>query len=209
MQADFAGQADDNTEASRDGNGGTAGIPAGAVPDTREALSRAPADSLFNAVRDLNAGFGEFVTLLLRDPQLKHLSLADLEWLVVPPLAVNQVLTLRGKVKGTDGVESGHTVALAGALWAKVSKEVDEKLEAQKAAGAPLRLAPHDWVSGDIPWLVLVTGPDALKSRLVEKMRTDLGASMKGVQVRSDGVSVVEGRQSYAEAAKTATEGKT
>lgn len=178
MQADLAGQANEKIRASRDSSLGAASTLADASDVTREAPTRNPADTLFNAVRDLNAGFGEFVTLLLRDQQLKHLSLADLEWLVVPPLAVNQVLTLRGKVKGTDGVESGHTVALAGALWAKVSKEVDEKLEAQKAAGAPLRLAPQDWFSGDIPWLVLATGPDALKSRLVEKMSADLGANM-------------------------------
>lgn len=180
MQADLVGQADEKIEASRDSSPGAASSVAGASGGTYEAPTRNPADTLFNAVRDLNAGFGEFVTLLLRDPQLKYLSLADLEWLVVPPLAINQVLTLRGKVKGTDGVESGHTVALAGALWAKVSKEVDEKLEAQKVAGAPLRLAPQDWISGEIPWLVLVTGPDALKSRLVEKMSADLGANMKG-----------------------------
>ncbi|MET1412192.1 toxin-activating lysine-acyltransferase [Roseibium sp. HPY-6] len=176
--------------------------------DTSEGLARSQAETLFNTIRDLNAGFGEIVTLMLRDPYLRHLSLADLEWLVAPPLAVNQVLTLRGKVKDKDGLESGLTVPLAFALWAKVSKAVDEKLEAQKAAGAPLRLAPHEWVSGDTPWLVLLVGPDAMKSRLVEKMRTDLGADMKGVHIGTDSVSVDGEEAADAEAAEVTTEGR-
>ncbi|MBG6204146.1 hemolysin-activating ACP:hemolysin acyltransferase [Labrenzia sp. EL_13] len=168
-------------------------------------LERGQAETLLNTIRDLNAGLGEIVTLMLRDPYLRHLSLTDL----APPLAVNQVLTLRGKVKDNDGVENGLTLPLAFALWAKVSKEVDEKLEAQKGAGVPLRLAPHEWVSGDVPWLVLVAGPDALKSRLVEKMRTDFGANMKGVHIGSDGVSVVGEEAADTKAAEVATEGRT
>ncbi|WP_346891461.1 hypothetical protein [uncultured Roseibium sp.] len=35
-------------------------------------------------VKNLNAGFGEVVGLLMRDPKCRHLSLVDLEWLVLP-----------------------------------------------------------------------------------------------------------------------------
>ena len=52
------------------------------------------------------------------------------------PLAHNQILTLRGKVKDKDGQENGLTVPLCLALWAKVSEDVDQKLEAQQKTGA-------------------------------------------------------------------------
>lgn len=147
---------------------------------TGDRMACEQAETLFSTIRYLNAGIDEIATLMLHDPQLRHLSLDDLEWLVAPPLAANQVFTLRGKVRDKDGVENGLTVPLVFALWEEVSKEMDEKLEAQKAASAPLRLAPQDWGSGEMAWLVMVTGPDALKSRLIAKMRTDLVASMKG-----------------------------
>ncbi|MBD1546355.1 toxin-activating lysine-acyltransferase [Roseibium aggregatum] len=131
------------------------------------------------AVKNLNAGFGEVVGLLMRDPKCRHLSLADLEWLVLPALAANQMMSARGKVKDKAGNEAGLTVPLALVLWAKVSEEVDQKLEAQKKAGAPLRLAPGDWTSGDIPWLVLSLGPKELQAKLQEKLDEETGAGIK------------------------------
>ncbi|QDG78753.1 hypothetical protein [Labrenzia sp. PHM005] len=85
---------------------------------------------MFNAVKNLNVGLGETTGKLARDPKFKHLSLSDLQWLVLPPLAANQVLTLRGKVKDKDGQENGLSVPLCLALWAKVSEGVDQKFDA-------------------------------------------------------------------------------
>lgn len=137
------------------------------------------AEAVFNAVKNLNAGLGETVGMLARDQKYKHLTLADLEWLVLPPLAANQVLTLRGKVKDKDGQENGLSVPLCLAFWAKVSEEVDQKLNAQKKAEAPLRLAPQDWTSGEIPWLALLTGPEELKPKLEVKLCSVLGERVK------------------------------
>jgi len=50
------------------------------------------------------------------------------------------------------------SLPLALALRARVSEEVDQKLEVQKAADAPLRIARADRTSGSVPWLVLMTG---------------------------------------------------
>lgn len=132
-----------------------------------------------SAVKTLNAGFGEAVALLMRDEKHRHLGLADLEWLLLPPLTTNQALILRGKVRGKEGDTNGQTVPLGLALWANASKEVDQKLEAQMAAGAPLRLAPRDWTSGDIPWLVLRVAPKELREKLVAKVGETLGTGMK------------------------------
>ncbi|WP_346891459.1 toxin-activating lysine-acyltransferase [uncultured Roseibium sp.] len=74
---------------------------------------------------------------------------------------------------------AGLTVPLALVLWAKVSEEVDRKLEAQKKAGAPLRLAPVDWTSGDIPWLVLSVGAKELRVKLAEKLRGETEVEVK------------------------------
>ncbi|WP_316862473.1 toxin-activating lysine-acyltransferase [uncultured Cohaesibacter sp.] len=123
----------------------------------------------------IHASVGEAVMLLAWDPKWLHASLGDLEWLVAPAIMANQFMTLRGKVKNKDGEETGATIPLGLALWAKVSEEVDAKLKAQKEAGAPLRLAPQDWTSGDIPWLVLTVGPEAVRKSLIDKAREAQG----------------------------------
>ena len=90
--------------------------------------------------RIATANFGEIVALLSFSPQYKHLSLADLEWLVLPALATNQVTTVRGKLKNPQGL----TVPLGLALWAHVSAEIDKKLQTQQQARMPFRLAPQN-----------------------------------------------------------------
>lgn len=123
----------------------------------------------------LHAAIGEAVSLLARDTRWRHASLADLEWLLLPPLMSGQLVTLRAKVKNAEGV----LLPLALGLWAKVSPEVDAKLEAQRAVGLQPRLAPQDWTSGSIPWLVVNVGPKELLPRLQEQLSETLGDRMK------------------------------
>jgi hemolysin-activating ACP:hemolysin acyltransferase len=103
------------------------------------------------------------------------MALSDLEWLLLPPLMSGQLVTLRAKVKNAEGL----LLPLALGLWAKVSPEADAKLEAQKAAGLQPRLAPQDWISGSIPWLVVSVGPKELLPRLQEQLSGTLGDGMK------------------------------
>ena len=156
----------DAPDAAREG----VGDASGAVQD-----GKADKATVLSAVRDLNAGLGEVVALLARDPAWKHAALADLEWLVYPPVTSNQLLTLRGKVKGKDGEDSGVTVPLGVALWAKVSEDVDARLKAQQQAGIPFRIAPRDWTSGEIPWVLVVSGPEEVRKKLIERACADLG----------------------------------
>lgn len=116
--------------------------------------------------RVATATFGEIVALLSFSPVFKHMSLADLEWLVIPALATNQVTTVRGTLKNQQGL----TIPLGLALWAHVSEEVDQKLEAQQKAHMPFRLAPHEWKSGEIPWLLAVLAPKEVTQALVQKL---------------------------------------
>lgn len=116
--------------------------------------------------RVATATFGEIVALLSFSPVFKHLSLADLEWLVIPALATNQVTVVRGKLKDQNGL----LVPIGLALWAHVSEDVDKKLEAQQQARMPFRLAPQDWKSGEIPWLLAVLAPKEVPQALVKKL---------------------------------------
>jgi cytolysin-activating lysine-acyltransferase len=65
--------------------------------------------------------------------------LADLEWMVVPPMRLGQCRVLRD--------EKGMPFAYA--AWASVSAEVEKRLEA-----GDRRLRPEDWTSGDRLWLI-------------------------------------------------------
>lgn len=81
-------------------------------------------------------------------------------------LATNQVTVVRGKLKGQNGL----LVPIGLALWAHVSEEVDNKLEAQQQANMPFRLAPQDWKSGEIPWLLTVLAPKEVAQALVKNL---------------------------------------
>ncbi len=130
------------------------------------------------ATMAVQASLGEAVFLLARDAKWRHMSLMDIGWLLMPAIAANQFMTLRGKVKDKEGGETGVTIPLGLALWAKVSEEVSEKLIAQKKAEAPVRLSPLDWTSGEIPWLVLTSGPKTVRDSLIDKARDTLGSSL-------------------------------
>lgn len=126
-----------------------------------------------NSAMDVNqrarvatANFGEIVALLSFSPVYKHLSLSDLEWLVIPALATNRVTTVRGKLKDQNGL----MIPIGLAFWADVSGEVDKKLEAQQQANMPFRLAPQEWKSGEIPWLLAVIAPDKVTQALMKKL---------------------------------------
>jgi len=65
--------------------------------------------------------------------------LADLEWMVVPPMRLGQCRVLR----------DGKGAPFAFASWASVNAEVEKRLEA-----GDRRLRPEDWASGDRLWLI-------------------------------------------------------
>ena len=47
---------------------------------------------------------------------------------------------------------------------------MDKKLEAQLKATIPFCLAPHEWKSGKIPWLLAVLAPKDVAQALVKKL---------------------------------------
>ncbi|MFN3231365.1 MAG: toxin-activating lysine-acyltransferase [Alphaproteobacteria bacterium] len=73
---------------------------------------------------------GEIVWLMSQSPTHKHFAISDLEWMIMPPVLLRQFKIFRS--------ESGQPIGLA--LWAYLSKESEEKLEAGST-----RLRPDEW----------------------------------------------------------------
>ena len=55
-----------------------------------------------------------------------------------------------------------------------MSEEVNKKLESQQQANIAFRLAPHEWKSGEIPWLVTVLAPKEVARALVKKLEASV-----------------------------------
>lgn len=101
---------------------------------------------------------GEATWLLLASPAHRHLFLSDFEWCLIPALRSRQFCVFR-----KDGEPAGL------ALWAHVSETVDQRL-----AAAPGRLAPNEWMSGDILWLIDLVAPFGGQEEMLEKLATGL-----------------------------------
>ena len=104
--------------------------------------------------------FSQVVAVLMRDPNFRNLRLADLEWLVLPPVMSGQFRLAQApapqaRTKGQDG---GMLIPVAVALWARVSDAVDRALA--QNLDKQMRLRPGDWVSGDNLWLMVVGGDE-------------------------------------------------
>lgn len=132
--------------------------------------------------KQLLLGFGEVVSVLMRSPQFRTLSLAQLEELVVPAIAARQFIVAEAQSRS-----NGLMTPVATALWAVVSQDVDERLS--KDVGKPLRLAPSEWCSGEIPWLILVAGDKRIIQPMLQNVQTNQlkGRSLKTRIRGSDG----------------------
>jgi cytolysin-activating lysine-acyltransferase len=106
--------------------------------------------------------FANIVAVLMRDANFRKMRLADLEWLVLPPVMAGQYrlaqapapALAKGKAPGAD--DGGVLVPVAVALWARVSDTIDKRL--CESLDKPVRLGPGDWASGDNVWLMAVAG---------------------------------------------------
>ena len=148
----------------------------------------------------VSASFGEMVTLLMKSRHYRHYNLADLEWLIIPPLLANQFLVVEAQLKapvfedgeavtkdtGADVFQeqdqsqfSGVRIPVGMALWAKVSPEVDAKLS--QNLDRPVKLCPDEWRSGEINWLIEIIGDEKVMAGLYSKLKSDVfkGQSFK------------------------------
>jgi cytolysin-activating lysine-acyltransferase len=86
---------------------------------------------------------GPVAWLYGRDDTKKHLTLADLDWAVQPPLILDQCrLFMKDKMP------------LGFISWAYVSEDVHQRL-----LQGNTRLEPHEWKSGEHLWLIDIVAP--------------------------------------------------
>jgi len=176
------------------GNGAGGPRPQGAAAGT----ATRPRDA-----RQLRLGrsFAQVVAVLMRDRNFRQMRLADLEWLVLPPLMAGQFRLAqmpalqRGTAgstqpgvqgstlasdKGKDGGDGGMLVPVAVALWARVSAVIDRQLS--ENLDKVVRLGAGDWASGEHVWLMAVAGDRRIVPKLLEQLAKD---EFKGQRVKT------------------------
>jgi cytolysin-activating lysine-acyltransferase len=143
------------------------------------------------ASQKINVAFAQVVTLMMRHQAYRNHFIAELEWMVVPPIALGQFLVTEIEDKG-----QGVPVPVATVLWARVSKDVDARLTKLKTRP---KLSPGEWNSGDIPWLVDAFGDPRQTSLLIKHVAEKIfpRQGLKAVQHQPDGSTIVRqlGRQ--------------
>lgn len=132
----------------------------------------------------VSSTLGEILWLMSMTPSHRYFFVADMEWLVMTPVVLAQFRMYRD--------DKGKPVAVV--LWAKVSEEVEKRLEE-----GTTRLAPQDWNSGDRYWLVDVISPQPLGEKLIDDLKQTVfkGKSFKYHRTLPDGMRVVNVVDAY------------
>jgi cytolysin-activating lysine-acyltransferase len=98
---------------------------------------------------------GPVAWLMMAGPTTRHTLISELEWRVMPPLALDQAkLYLQNETP------------VAFASWAKLSE-----VAAQRYRQAPHHLTPADWNSGSQIWLIDVFTPFGGAQELLKDLR--------------------------------------
>ncbi|MEP3890300.1 MAG: toxin-activating lysine-acyltransferase [Hellea sp.] len=136
------------------------------------------------------ARLGQCVLSFVGVPRYAHQTIGDLQGFCLAPLMRDRIAIATAQPKDTAGRGDSLTAPLLGlAIWASVSPEVDAKIREQAGAGIfPVKLAPTDWNSGDIIWLLDVIAPSQqLSAAVIANFRQVLDAkdlSKKAGQLR-------------------------
>jgi cytolysin-activating lysine-acyltransferase len=149
-------------------------VQAPEAPQTPEAA--APTQAQTQAVRPRDARqtrlaqtFAQVVAVLMRDPNFKKLTLADLEWLVLPPLMAGQFrLAHMQQPQPGNEKQPGMLIPVAVALWARVSPAIDKRLS--ENLDEAVRLQPTEWASGDNLWLMVAAGDQRTVPSFVQQL---------------------------------------
>ena len=130
----------------------------GDLPELTDAQKRMAMGAMSKMI---SASIGDMVVLMSRAPTHKHYSLADIEWMVLPPVLSGQFY-----ISEAAHQELGTRAPLAFVTWARVSDEVDARLSDPERHSS-MRLRPEEWTSGNHFWLIdLVGDPRGLSNAL-------------------------------------------
>ena len=144
--------------------------------------------------------FAQIVAVFMRDRSFRTLTIAELEWLVLPPIMVGQFALAhapmdRSAAKGEKfkAQQNGSAlVPVAVALWARVSPAIDKALS--ESLEKPIKLQAADWSSGDNLWLLALAGDQrAFPKFLAELGKKDfLGRQVKMRKRTPEGKVVIQ-----------------
>lgn len=98
---------------------------------------------------------GPVIWLCARDPVRKFMFLGDTDWMLMPPIVLDQCR-----------LYTRNGIPFAFVTWAKVSDAVDARLR----SGQP-KIAPHEWNSGPHLWLIDVVAPFGQLDETLTEMR--------------------------------------
>jgi cytolysin-activating lysine-acyltransferase len=172
-----------NGQAKGENGGRRAPAPAAAVKvKTKEKETAKSKEKAAGAIRDarqahMGQAFSQVIAVLMRDPAFRQLRLADLEWLVIPPLMCGQYKLAQAPVQQLIGAkaddakppqEGGVLVPVAVGLWARVSAQLDKQLT--ETLDKNVRLRPSEWTSGEHLWLMAAAGDPRAVPRFVEQL---------------------------------------
>lgn len=128
----------------------------------------------------IHESFGKVALSMINLPRYRHLSVMELNSVLLNPLMRDRVAI--ASQKPAENAEMLADVSIGIAIWASVSEEVDQKIREQIQAGVfPIRLKAEDWNSGDINWLLDVIAPN---QKLTTAVMGSFTQVVGGVDVR-------------------------
>lgn len=122
----------------------------------------------------LMQAFGAIVAVLMRSKAHRQMSLADIEGIVGPAVVRNQYLLAE-----LPDTQSGLVSPVGVVLWARVSPKIDERIV--RDLEHPVKLAPAEWDSGEIVWIVDAIGTPPAINKLMKQLKE---TSWKGRAVK-------------------------
>lgn len=89
--------------------------------------------------------------------------MADIDWVLLPPVILDQCR-----------LYTKNDIPFAFFTWAKVNDAVDQRLRS-----GVLRIAPHEWQSGEHLWLIDVITPFGQQEEMMTELRKAQFAGLK------------------------------
>lgn len=111
--------------------------------------------------------------LYARDSVRRYSFWCDLDWLLMPPLVLDQC-----RLYANNGIPFAYV------SWAFVSDEVDSRLRTGEA-----KIAPHEWKSGPHIWLIDIVTPFGKRDETLIEVRESMfaGKTVNALVTNQDG----------------------
>ncbi len=132
-------------------------IPTAGVVDSGSTLSTEEIESSKQALTKLPI-LGPALWLYARDPVRKYMFMGDLDWMLLPPMVLDQCRLYS---------QSGLPFAFI--TWAFVDDKVNERMLLKHP-----KIAPHEWNSGEHVWLVDIVAPFGKLEETVKDLQANL-----------------------------------